>query len=97
MVKQRDQELAAMKQKRSQRGLMTAQLGSIYDVPTQHTESQDTAPSMMASTMGGGSVAQGSKVTFSDINSAFGQTEGATFRPAYKTFFTPSQNEDNAP
>lgn len=38
-VKMKDNQLSALKTQRPKRGLMTAQLGSVYDVPSQQAES----------------------------------------------------------
>jgi len=59
---------------------MTAQLGSIYDVPT--SMSQDTASTKAGSTQAGGSV------RFSDTTNTFKQQEGATYKPPFKSFYT---------
>lgn len=64
---------------------MTAQLGSVYDVPININDSQ--ADMMSASTKAG------SSVRFSEINNQFSQTEGATFKPAFKSFYTNSEQE----
>lgn len=35
----------------------------------------------------------GSSVRFSDMTNQFNQTEGATFKPAFKTFYTNAEQE----
>ena len=76
-----------MKKQKTEHGLMTAQLGSIYDVPVSHSTE-------VASTAAGSSTAAGaSSVKFSDTTGAFGQTEGATFKPPFKTFYTNADQE----
>ena len=65
---------------------MTAQLGSIYDVPL--SQSHDVSQSTMGSTNAGSS-----SVRFSNLDGAFSQTEGATYRPPYKTFYTNGDTE----
>jgi len=35
----------------------------------------------------------GSSVRFSETNGTFSQTEGATFKPAFKTFYTNNEQE----
>ena len=64
---------------------MTAQLGSVYDVPISITDSH--ADIMSSSTKAG------SSVKFSEMNNQFSQTEGATFKPAFKSFYTNSEQE----
>lgn len=66
---------------------MTAQLGSIYDVPTSQAESTLDGVSATASTQAA------STVRFSDTTGAFTQTEGATFKPAFRTFYTNNEQE----
>lgn len=74
-----------LKHQNKDHGLMTAQLGSIYDVPL--SQSQDASSSVAGSTQAG------SSVRFSDTVGTFTQTEGATYRPAFKTFYTNSEQE----
>lgn len=67
---------------------MTAQLGSIYDVPlTQSHDVASTAASMRATT------AAGTSVRFSDTVGNFSQQEGATYRPEFKSFYTNAEQE----
>lgn len=79
-IKRKDHQLSVMKKRNSQHGLMTAQLGSVYDVPINVNESQADGSSV--------STKAGSSVRFSDMTGGFSQTEGATFKPAFKTFYT---------
>lgn len=65
---------------------MTAQLGSVYDVPL--SQSYDVSTSTKGSTHAGSS-----SVRFSDMNGTFSQTEGATYRPPFKTFYTNGEVE----
>lgn len=69
---------------------MTAQLGSIYDIPTQQSSvaQSQSGVSVTASTQAGTS-----NVFSSMSGPAFQQTEGAIFKPPYKTFYT--SKEDN--
>ena len=64
---------------------MTAQLGSIYDIPT--SMSSDVASTKASSNQTGATLA-GSYVRFSDTANDFRQTEGATYKPPFKSFFT---------
>jgi hypothetical protein len=63
---------------------MTAQLGSIYDVPI--TQSQSVDGSTQQSTKGG-------SVRFSATTGDFGHSEGAKFKPTYKTFYTNKEQD----
>jgi len=62
---------------------MTAQLGSIYDVPL--SQKNQNGPKSRAQTA---STAAGSTVRFSDTTGTFAETEGAKFKPDFKTFYT---------
>jgi hypothetical protein len=75
-----------MKKKQNEHGLMTASLGSIYDVPLV-SQSHDASSSVAGSTQAG------SSVRFSDTVGTFGQTEGASYRPPFKTFYTNGEQE----
>ena len=69
-----------MKKSTDTHGLMTAQLGSIYDVPvTSQQDDQSTKP--------------GSSVRFSETTGPFTQTEGATYKPQFKSFYTNGDQE----
>ena len=87
-MKQKDYSLSVMKKQRKDHGLMTAQLGSIYDIPINVTDqSTDVGSSVMESTKGG------SSMHFSDTTGNFCQTEGATYKPPFKVFYTNSEQE----
>ena len=81
-IKRKDHELSVMKKRNTEHGLMTAQLGSVYDVPINVNESQASE-----------STKAGSSVRFSDMSRDFSQTEGATFKPAFKSFYTNAEQE----
>ena len=85
-VKKRDHDLSIMKKTNAEHGLMTAQLGSIYDVPLTQSQQQLGAPSEA-------STKAGTSVRFSDTAGDFSQVEGAKYKPAFKTFFTNSEQE----
>lgn len=59
---------------------MTAQLGSIYDVPLSQSMDQKSRKTT--------STAANSTMKFSDTTGDFSMTEGARFKPAFKTFYT---------
>lgn len=80
-VKTKDHSLSVMKKQKNEHGLMTAQLGSIYDVPMTAATSESM---QMQSTHAG-------SVRFSETTGVFSQSEGATFKPAFKTFYTNSE------
>ena len=87
-VKQKDYSLSVMKKQRKEHGLMTAQLGSIYDIPINVTDqSTDVGSSVMESTKAG------SSMHFSDTTGNFCQTEGAKYKPSFKVFYTNSEQE----
>lgn len=86
-VKRKDHELTVMAKTKDQHGLMTAQLGSVYDVPIASASTTDGALSTSASTK------VASSVKFSDTSGAFTQTEGATYKPPFKTFYTNGDQE----
>ena len=60
-----------------ERGIMTANLGSAYDIPASLRDDSSIAGSTKAST----------KITSTTAKS-FRQTEGATYKPPFQTFFT---------
>ena len=84
---------------------MTAQLGSVYDMPmpSERSELETAASSHQRSfTVGGGSITTKASSTmpqpqssmrFSSTSRLFQQTEGATYKPNFKTFYTNSEME----
>ena len=73
---------------------MTAQLGSIYDIPINVTDhSTDVGSSTMGESKMESSIKGGSSIHFSDTTGNFCQTEGATYKPPFKVFYTNSEQE----
>ena len=82
-VKARDSQLSGLKKESSWHGLMTAKLGSVYDVPSNSSQLDER--STMASTMRVSKMSEQSKM--------FGETEGAKYKPAFKAFYTNAEQE----
>ena len=61
---------------------MTAQLGSIYDIPLKqdqlHSDQKQAAPSTAA----------GTSLRFDEMSGNFGETEGAKYKPKFSTFYS---------
>ena len=64
-VKRRDHQLTIMKKTKENHGLMTAQLGSVYDIPLAQSQSVDGALSTASTKVGSASV------RFSDTTGTF--------------------------
>ena len=72
-VKEKDNEMAAQKRRNEEHGLMSAQLGSVYDIPV--------SASVDAQSLSKESTQASSKVTFNNTAGVFSQVEGATYKP----------------